>query len=110
MTRATAPRRRRHTFNDAIKRGLDVTGAAVGLFLTAPVMLVVAVLVRFKLGSPVFFVQERPGQDGKIFRMFKFRTMTDTRDASGNLLPDADRLTRFGAFLRKTSLDELPEL
>jgi sugar transferase EpsL len=69
-----------------------------------------ALLVRIKLGTPVFFRQERPGLHGKPFQMVKFRTMTDARDAQGNLLPDAERLTRFGRFLRSSSLDELPEL
>ncbi len=75
-----------------------------------PVLAVVAVLVRLKLGSPVFFRQKRPGLNGVIFEMVKFRTMTDARDAQGKLLPDAVRLTPFGRFLRSTSLDELPEL
>lgn len=73
-------------------------------------MSILAVLVRFKLGSPVLFRQQRPGLHGKPFKLFKFRTMTDARAGDGNLLPDSERLTRFGRFLRKTSLDELPEL
>lgn len=93
-----------------LKRLLDVTGAATGLLLLAPVALTVAYLVRTRLGSPVLFVQVRPGLHGKPFRMYKFRTMTDARDAQGNLLPDAERLTDFGKWLRATSLDELPEL
>lgn len=75
-----------------------------------PILLVVAILVRIKLGSPVFFRQKRPGQGARLFEMIKFRTMTDARDAAGQLLPDAVRLTPFGKFLRATSLDELPEL
>jgi lipopolysaccharide/colanic/teichoic acid biosynthesis glycosyltransferase len=80
------------------------------LLILAPVIVVLAVLVRVKLGTPIFFRQLRPGLHGKPFTMVKFRTMTDARDASGALLPDADRLTAFGKFLRATSLDELPEL
>lgn len=93
-----------------LKRLLDVTGAATGLLLLSPVVLTVAYLVRTRLGSPVLFQQVRPGLHGKPFRMYKFRTMTDARDAAGNLLPDAERLTAFGKWLRASSLDELPEL
>lgn len=93
-----------------LKRLLDVTGAATGLLLLSPVVLTVAYLVRTRLGSPVLFVQVRPGLHGKPFRMYKFRTMTDARDAQGNLLPDSERLTPFGKWLRASSLDELPEL
>ncbi|MES2919228.1 MAG: sugar transferase [Pseudomonadota bacterium] len=93
-----------------LKRLLDVTGAAAGLLLLSPVVLTVAYLVRTRLGSPVLFQQVRPGLHGKPFRMYKFRTMTDARDAAGNLLPDAERLTAFGKWLRASSLDELPEL
>lgn len=93
-----------------LKRLLDITGAGAGLLLLSPVVLTVAWLVRTRLGSPVLFVQVRPGLHGKPFRMYKFRTMTDARDAAGNLLPDAERLTDFGKWLRATSLDELPEL
>ena len=82
----------------------------LGLLLIWPVVLVLALMVRIKLGSPVFFRQQRPGMYGRPFMMYKFRTMTDERDAAGNLLPDADRLTPFGKFLRSSSLDELPEL
>lgn len=92
------------------KRLLDLALAVSALGVLAPVVLVVAVLVRTRLGSPVLFTQVRPGKNGRPFRMVKFRTMTDARDASGQLLPDDVRLTRFGRFLRSTSLDELPEL
>ena len=80
------------------------------MLILSPVYLVVAVLVRVKLGSPVIFHQKRPGYQEKIFTLCKFRTMTDARDENGELLPDSERLTKFGLFLRKTSLDELPEL
>jgi lipopolysaccharide/colanic/teichoic acid biosynthesis glycosyltransferase len=92
------------------KRPLDVFVAAVGLVLLAPVLALIALLVRMKLGSPILFTQIRPGLHGRPFRMFKFRSMTDARDAAGNLLPDSDRLPPFGRFLRASSLDELPEL
>lgn len=93
-----------------IKRLLDIGLSALALVALSPVLLLVAVLVRTKLGSPVIFKQPRPGKNGKIFNLYKFRTMTDARDADGNLLPDEDRLTPFGKWLRSTSLDELPEL
>lgn len=92
------------------KRVLDIVGASLLLVVSSPVMLVIALLVRLKLGSPVLFRQVRPGLQGKPFVLCKFRTMTDERDADGNLLPDEKRLTPFGRFLRSTSLDELPEL
>lgn len=93
-----------------IKRPQDFLCALTASIVLSPVMLVTAVLVRIKLGSPVIFTQERPGKDGKIFKLYKFRTMTDARDENGNLLPDEVRLTKFGRILRSTSLDELPEL
>ncbi|MFA7061908.1 MAG: sugar transferase [Pedobacter sp.] len=93
-----------------IKRLFDISSTALGLLLIWPLVLVLALLVRFKLGAPVLFCQQRPGMRGKPFMMYKFRTMTDERDSAGNLLPDADRLTPFGGFLRSSSLDELPEL
>ena len=92
------------------KRLLDVLLSGAALALLWPVLLIVVLLVRVKLGSPVLFCQERPGKDERIFRLYKFRTMTDARDEDGELLPDAVRLTKFGRFLRSTSLDELPEL
>ncbi len=93
-----------------VKRILDKVLSGTALIVFSPVMAVTACLVRIKLGSPVIFCQERPGRNEKIFRMYKFRTMTDARDKKGRLLPDEKRLTEFGSFLRRTSLDELPEL
>ena len=93
-----------------IKRGLDILLSAAALVLLSPALLVLAVLVRLKLGTPVIFCQERPGFQEKIFRLYKFRSMTDARDEKGGLLPDGARLTAFGKKLRSTSLDELPEL
>lgn len=93
-----------------MKRFFDILLSGIGLIVLSPVYLVVAVLVRVKLGSPVIFHQERPGYHEKIFTLCKFRTMTDARDENGELLPDSVRLTIFGKLLRKTSLDELPEL
>lgn len=93
-----------------LKRPLDAVCVLAALILLWWLLAVVAVLVRVKLGSPVLFCQERPGKDEKIFKLFKFRTMTDERDEKGELLPDEVRLTKFGRLLRSTSLDELPEL
>lgn len=93
-----------------IKRPMDFILSLFAIIFLSPVMAVTAILVRIKLGSPVLFAQERPGKDEKIFKMYKFRSMTDERDENGELLPDEIRLTRFGQILRKTSLDELPEL
>jgi sugar transferase EpsL len=93
-----------------MKRLFDIIATTLGLVVLWPLMLFLTLLVRIKLGSPIFFRQQRPGLHGKPFIMYKFRTMTDERDSSGNLLPDADRLTSFGRFLRSTSVDELPEL
>lgn len=93
-----------------LKRPQDFLLSLTALLLLSPLLIIVAVLVKFKLGGPILFMQERPGLNEKIFKMYKFRTMTDERDASGKLLPDSIRLTAFGKFLRSTSLDELPEL
>lgn len=93
-----------------VKRCLDFLLSLAALIILSPVLLLVAILVRCKLGSPILFKQKRPGLHEKIFCMYKFRTMTDAKDADGNLLPDEVRLTKFGKLLRSTSLDELPEL
>ncbi|MBQ2453416.1 MAG: sugar transferase, partial [Lachnospiraceae bacterium] len=92
-----------------VKRLLDIVLSLLALVILSPVLIVLALLVRFKLGSPVIFRQQRPGYKGKIFGLMKFRTMTDERDDEGELLPDEVRLTDFGRKLRSTSLDELPE-
>lgn len=92
---------------DLVKRALDILIAGLALILTAPIQLVVALLVRINLGSPVLFKQERPGRSGRMFKMYKFRTM---RDITEDLVSDEDRITPFGSWLRSTSLDELPEL
>ncbi|MDV7767094.1 sugar transferase [Peribacillus sp. CSMR9] len=93
-----------------IKRSMDFILSLIAIIILSPVLLIVAILVRVKLGSPILFQQKRPGMNEKIFMMYKFRTMTDERDENGGLLPDSVRLTRFGRLLRSTSLDELPEL
>lgn len=93
-----------------LKRGMDIGGALIGLVLFLPILLSIALLVRIKHGPPVLFRQQRPGLHGRPFTLYKFRTMTDARNADGSLLPEAERLTNFGRFLRRTSLDELPEL
>lgn len=93
-----------------IKRGLDLLISGCALLVLWPVLLVLVVLVRSKLGSPAIFCQERPGKNGRVFRLYKLRTMTDERDEDGRLLPDEQRLTPFGRTLRSLSLDELPEL
>ena len=95
---------------DLVKRLFDILGALAGLVLLSPFIVGTALAVRIFIGSPVFFRQKRPGLNGKPFEMIKFRTMTDARGAEGSLLPDADRLTPLGRFLRASSLDELPEL
>lgn len=92
------------------KRALDIFCSLMALLVFWWLYVIVAILVRLKLGSPVLFTQERPGKDEKIFKLYKFRTMTDARDEKGNLLPDDVRLTKFGKLLRSTSLDELPEV
>ena len=93
-----------------LKRPQDIILSSMAIVGLSPVMAVTAILVRKKLGSPVLFSQDRPGKDGKVFKLYKFRTMTDEHDESGDLLPDEVRLTSFGQLLRSTSLDELPEL
>lgn len=93
-----------------VKRPMDFILSLIAIICLSPVIGVTAILVRIKLGSPVIFCQLRPGKNEKIFKMYKFRSMTDERDENGNLLPDSERLTKFGKALRKTSLDELPEL
>lgn len=93
-----------------VKRPMDFILAFIAIILLSPVILIIAVLVRIKLGSPVIFKQKRPGLNEKIFTLYKFRTMTDKRDINGKMLPDSVRLTKFGRMLRSTSLDELPEL
>ncbi len=93
-----------------IKRILDFILSLLAIITLSPIMLIIYMLVRIKLGKPAIFKQQRPGKDEKIFTLYKFRTMTDERDEDGNLLPDGKRLTKFGKTLRNTSLDELPEL
>lgn len=97
-------------YRSFFKRLLDIIISGICLAILCPVMILLAILVRIKLGSPVIFTQERPGFHEKIFKLYKFRSMTDERDENGNLLPDEVRLTGFGKTLRATSLDELPEL
>lgn len=97
-------------YRRVFKRFFDIVLSGLALVVLSPVLLIVAILVRTKLGSPVIFCQERPGKGEKIFKLYKFRSMTDERDENGDLLPDEVRLTKFGKLLRSTSLDELPEL
>lgn len=97
-------------FGLILKRCMDILISALGLLAISPLLLLLSLLVYLYHGWPVFFTQDRPGLHGKIFKMVKFRTMTNARDADGKLLPDAERLTSFGQLLRRTSLDELPEL
>jgi lipopolysaccharide/colanic/teichoic acid biosynthesis glycosyltransferase len=100
----------RSLYRNYVKRILDVLVSALALVILGPLLLMLAVLVRWRLGSPVLFRQPRPGKGGEPFILVKFRTMSDARDEDGRLLPDAQRLGRFGTFLRSSSLDELPEL
>jgi len=93
-----------------LKRIIDIFISLTGLVVLSPIFLLISIMIYFKLGSPVFFIQKRPGKNEKIFKMIKFRTMLDAKDKKGNLLPDKKRLTSFGKFLRSSSLDELPEL
>ena len=97
-------------YENFFKRLLDIILSFLAIILLSPIILMVSILVYFKLGSQVFFAQERPGKDEKIFKMYKFRTMSDEKDENGELLSDSIRLTAFGKWLRSTSLDELPEL
>ena len=110
IMRQRSPMRFAASFTVAVKRWLDVIVSGCALLLLSPVLLAIAILVRVTIGAPVLFSQERPGLLGRPFRMFKFRTMADLRDSEGSLLRDEARLTRFGRFLRRISLDELPEL
>lgn len=103
-------REKRSIYEKYVKRVLDVIFSCIFLFLLLPVLLITALLIRLKLGSPVIFSQPRGGFGGREFMILKFRTMTDKRDSEGKLLPDPQRLTRFGRFLRRTSIDELPQL
>lgn len=97
-------------YKNCLKRVMDFVLSLMAIIVLSPVLLVVAILVRIKLGSPVLFTQERPGKDEQIFKLYKFRTMTDEKDEHDEFLPDEVRLTKFGKMLRSTSLDELPEL
>lgn len=102
---------RKETFYQKyIKRLIDIVLSLVAIIILSPLLLILYVLVKFKLGSPVIFTQKRPGKNENIFKLYKFRSMTDKKDENGNLLPDDQRLTSFGRKLRSTSLDELPEL
>lgn len=98
------------SFQHVVKRLIDIVCSGLGLIIISPILLIVAVLIRIKLGSPIFFTQDRVGKDGRIFKMIKFRTMLDATDKWGEPLPDEDRLTPFGKMIRSTSIDELPEL
>lgn len=103
-------KRKKNFYEKHIKRFLDFVLSLIMIIVLSPILLIVAIFVRIKLGSPVLFTQQRPGLNEKIFKMYKFRTMTDERDENGKLLSDEVRLTKFGKTLRSTSLDELPEL
>ncbi|MDZ4874004.1 MAG: putative sugar transferase EpsL [Chroococcidiopsis cubana SAG 39.79] len=102
--------RRLKQLSRLVKLLLDRFVAAIALIVLSPIVICVAIAIHFRMGSPVIFTQPRPGKDGNIFNFYKFRTMTDEQDTQGNLLPDEQRLTTFGQFLRQTSLDELPQL
>lgn len=97
-------------FQHVVKRFIDIVCSGLGLIVLSPILLITAIFIRTKLGSPIFFTQDRVGKDGKIFKMIKFRTMLDATDKWGEPLPDEERLTHFGKSLRSTSIDELPEL
>lgn len=98
------------SFQHVVKRFVDIVCSGLGLIIISPILLIVSILIRIKLGSPIFFTQDRVGKDGCIFKMIKFRTMLDATDKWGEPLPDEDRLTPFGKMIRSTSIDELPEL
>lgn len=98
------------SFQNVVKRLIDIVCSGLGLIIISPILLIVAILIRTKLGAPIFFTQDRVGKDGRIFKMIKFRTMLDATDKWGEPLPDEDRLTPFGKMIRSTSIDELPEL
>lgn len=98
------------SFQHVVKRFVDIVCSGLGLIIISPILLIAAILIRIKLGSPIFFTQDRVGKDGRIFKMIKFRTMLDATDKWGEPLPDEERLTHFGKLLRSTSIDELPEL
>ena len=102
--------RKKGFYERFLKRPFDLILAIFAIILLSPLLIIIGILVRVKLGSPILFVQERPGKNEKIFKIYKFRTMTSKKDENGQLLPDRLRLTKFGEFLRKTSIDELPEL
>ena len=93
-----------------LKRSFDFICALIALILLFPILIIIAILIRIKLGSPIFFLQERVGKDNKVFKIIKFRTMRDIRDKNGNLLADEERMTSFGKTMRSLSIDELPEL
>lgn len=98
-------------YKNFFKRGIDITASGCGLLALSPILIIVTIWLHFaNKGAGAFFFQERPGKDGKIFKIIKFKTMTDERDSEGNLLPDAERLTKVGSFVRSTSIDELPQL
>src|SRR5699024_8961436 len=97
-------------YEAVFKRGLDILLSGIAMICLSWLILIIALLVRINLGSPVIFKQDRPGKDGKIFKLYKFRSMSNEKDKEGNLLPAEKRLNRFGKILRSTSLDELPEL
>lgn len=97
-------------FQNVVKRTIDIVCSGLGLIVLSPILLITAILIRVKLGSPIFFTQDRLGKDGKVFKMIKFRTMLDAVDKWGEPLPDEERMTSFGQLLRSTSIDELPEL
>ena len=97
-------------FQNVVKRTIDIVCSGLGLIILSPILLITAILIRIKLGSPISFTQDRVGKDGKVFKMIKFRTMLDAVDKWGQPLPDEERMTPFGKLLRSTSIDELPEL